>query len=526
MAKLVPCRGLGVLNLLNQEIVCDRFCFSHFKSYFCNRKFDEKMAKQVVDFKPIYCLSEETSSILLRTADDSVIRQKKNYKTYEPSNKRLNFEIDCDGNVTNVKKDSLALRIMDNLRTREVTDPNEGKEKRNRKIGAVFMFSGSTDRIREMAWIERSKDYRDGTRFSWLERSTQFERWAKQLYMFLCQRFGKDNVVAVIAHLDIARPEVIAIVLAVGDGKYFSFNQKFAGEDKFEYRRRDIDFWNSLYAEVNQDWGLDRGDRHSVPSGHLYNASTIEVELLQKINNDNKALLAAKQKELKDLNEQYKQATQREKSLLTMLSNLEAQKKDLEGRIVSTAALTQQSRISTAELTLQRQQLINEQNAIIAKIQVREEQVRRARVDLQAVADKRSAKQKEVEIIKRSNPIPASESGVEAMRKMEAAIWEEFIKDGDRQYYNIQNISGNYINVEAYQNKIKKSQIKFYIDYGELIVSVATAIYMGDLTRANALAEKHGLRQTSLVRERYFNNSVFLEACLNEALSMCQQEKS
>jgi hypothetical protein len=111
------------------------------------------------------------------------------------------------------------------------------------------------------------------------------------------------------------------------------------------------------------------------------------------------------------------------------------------------------------------------------------------------------------------------------MRKIEASIWEEFVKDGDRQYFNIQNISGNYLNVGDYQNQIKKSQIKFYIDYGELIVSIATAIYMGDLTRANALAEKHSLRRTSLVRERYFDNSVFLGACLNEALSMCKQEK-
>jgi hypothetical protein len=209
-----------------------------------------------------------------------------------------------------------------------------------------------------------------------------------------------------------------------------------------------------------------------------------------------------------------------------MLSNLEAQKKDLEGRIASVAALTQQSRISTAELTCQRQQLIDELNAISRKIQEREEQVRRARVDLQAVADKRSLKQKEFEIIKKSNPIPTSESGVEAMRKMEAAIWEEFVQDGGRQYNNILNISGNYLNVEDYQNQIKKSQMKFFIDYGELVVSIATAIYMGNLTRANALAKKHGLRQTSLVRERYYNNSVFLGVCLNEALTMCKQEKT
>lgn len=45
------------------------------------------MAKQVIDFKPIYCLSEETSSILLRTADDNVIRQK---KTIRPMSRPTN----------------------------------------------------------------------------------------------------------------------------------------------------------------------------------------------------------------------------------------------------------------------------------------------------------------------------------------------------------------------------------------------------------------------------------------------------
>ena len=61
---------------------------------FAAENLDKIMAKQVVDFRPLYNLSEETSRILLRTADDSIIRQKKNYKTYESANSRLNFEID------------------------------------------------------------------------------------------------------------------------------------------------------------------------------------------------------------------------------------------------------------------------------------------------------------------------------------------------------------------------------------------------------------------------------------------------
>lgn len=47
---------------------------------FAAENLDKIMAKQVVDFRPLYNLSEETSRILLRTADDSIIRQKKTIK--------------------------------------------------------------------------------------------------------------------------------------------------------------------------------------------------------------------------------------------------------------------------------------------------------------------------------------------------------------------------------------------------------------------------------------------------------------
>ena len=364
------------------------------------------MAKQIIDLSPFFSLTEERSELLLRTADVNTIRQHKEYKTYNPRYSHLNFEIDEDGLISSVNKKSLVARIDDRLKSQGLSNPNSNDSKIRRKIGAVIMFSGSKDRIQEMAFGSERRYFSPRGCCPEKIDTCNFKEWAIQLRDFLCKRYGKKNLVAIIAHLDIARPEVIAIVLAVGDGKYISYNQIFAGHDGLEYRQRDIDLWDELHRQVNVKWGMERGERHSVSHGHFYKATTAYVEMLQKMRDRLDEDIRNKTKELNKLNEELVTSDRRVKGLSTMLKNLETRKDEIENEISTQETQTQEND-SLEKIAKQKEDLINELNGVLDKIRERQKQLVTARQQLQDVADQRAAAQKAIKTLKKPNSFQA-----------------------------------------------------------------------------------------------------------------------
>lgn len=480
------------------------------------------MAKQIIDLSAFFSLTEERSELLLRTADVNTIRQHKEYKTYNPRYSHLNFEIDEDGVISSVNKKSLVTRIDDRLKSQGLSNPNSNDSKIRRKIGAVIMFSGSKDRIQEIAFGSERRYFSPRGCCPEKIDTRNFKEWAIQLRDFLCRRYSKKNLVAIIAHLDIARPEVIAIVLAIGDGKYFSYDEVFAGQDDKEYCQRDIDLWDELHRQVNVKWGLERGERHSVPDGHFFKATTAYVEMLQKMRDGLNEDIRNKTKELNKLNEDFAISDRRVKGLSTMLANLETQKAEIEAEIKSPEAQMKETD-SLENIRIQKDAQIKKLDDILDKIRERQKQLVTARQQLQDVADQRAAAQKAVETLKKPNSFQAKKLHEITLKKMVKTIWGELLCHGKELYSNVISLGDDWNNIvrtERYRAPIEESDIELLIDNGHLLVDIATNIYVGDLGTANELAEENGLRPTTLERDKYFDNGEFMEKCFFEALEM------
>ena len=486
------------------------------------------MAKQIIDLRPFSSFSEERSSILLRTAETNQIREHREYKTYNPRYAHLNFEISGEyGLIVPVNKKSLVSRIDECLEKQGLISMNSGKHKGRRKIGAVIMFSGSMERMQQIAFGNGGVAFSPDGECPEKARTNNFRRWALQIREFVCQRYGKKNLVAIIAHLDIARPEVIAIVLAVGDGKYLSYNEVYAGADGFEYRQRDIDLWDKLYEQVNINWGLERGERRSAPSGHFFGATTAQVEMLQKIRDQLKDDIENKVKKLNTLTADVSQAERREKGLSTMLSNLEVKKAEIEAEISHLQSQVKEDRISNDEIEQRKLGLYNELDGILDKIRERQKQLAIARQQLQDVADQRAQLQDQLAILKKSNHLQTTNLHEKTLCQMQAFIWKELMTYGTGLLKNVMGIGEDWNEVRKvnYRAPIERSNMAPLLKHGNLIIDIATKIYVGDLTAANTLAAKNGLRTTKLERVRPYDNKLFLTDCFEEALNMIKTKK-
>ncbi len=485
------------------------------------------MAKQIIDLRPFSSFSEERSDILLRTVDADQIREHREYRTYNPAYARLNFEITEYGLIVPVKKKSLVSRIDECLEKQGLDSMTSGKRKSGRKVGAVIMFSGSWDRMQQIAFGNKGVTFTlDGCCPKEVN-TINFRRWALEIRKFVCQRYGKKNLVAFIAHLDIARPEIIAVVLAVGDGKYLSYNEVYAGADGLEYRQRDIDLWNKLYEQVNVKWGLERGERRSVPSGHYYEATAAQVEMLQEIREKLNDEIESKVKELNTLNTDLSLSERRVKGLTTMLTNLQDKKDKIVSEISSLQSQVEEGRTSNDEMEKRKWALADQLNAILKKIRERQKQLGTARQQLQDVADRKVQLQDQMAILKKTDPLLIKNPGEKTVRQMQIFIWKELMTYGTKLLQNVLDVSDDWNAVRAvnYRAPIEQSNMAPLLKHGNLIVEIATKIYVGDLTAANRLASKNGMRTTKLERERPFDNELFLKKCFDEALNMVKTKE-
>ena len=93
------------------------------------------------------------------------------------------------------------------------------------------------------------------------------------MYDVLAGRFGEENILSFIVHLDERSPHIHADLVPVNDKGRISFSSVFSGRDKYEYSKRTLAL-HDAFAEVNRNWGLRRGD--SVAVTHRKHRSTEE----------------------------------------------------------------------------------------------------------------------------------------------------------------------------------------------------------------------------------------------------------
>ena len=216
-------------------------------------------AKQVLDVQVSKGITVAQGNEHLRNRSEEAEKYAMSKGNYDPTRKHLNFEIVPGGKVRPIDTSrNIPERIADILGRRGIKDPNEGLIEPKYRTVVNIIFGGSRERMHELAFGTQKVDFEKGADNTRIKRKSDIERWAKDVYSFVCGRYGEQNVAAFIVHLDELNPHVHCTLLPIKDGR-FAYKEIFAGKDKFEYSARMKQLHTDFFAEVNTKWGMERG---------------------------------------------------------------------------------------------------------------------------------------------------------------------------------------------------------------------------------------------------------------------------
>ena len=297
---------------------------------------EKTQAKQVLHMQPRKGFTTAQSNEHQRRWTEAGWENAIAHGNYDRSRERLNFEIKKGGTVCPIDKNrSLPERMAENLRERGIKDPNEGlKEPKFRTI-ADFILSGSRDQMRKLAFGDQAVNYEPGFNEDNLnlKRMPEIEEWAKDIYSFMSDRYGEENIIGFYVHLDETAPHIHCTMMPIRDGK-FAFRDIFAGANKYEFSARMRELHSAL-ATVNERWGLNRGNAIA-GDGSTRHVSTEEYRrMLTEWSANTLSDLEDKQRKIDELRKQIAIAQRRVKGLTTMIENLSAERIRIEAEIAA-----------------------------------------------------------------------------------------------------------------------------------------------------------------------------------------------
>ena len=262
----------------------------------------------------------------LRNFSAEAYRRKLSY-AFDPTREHLNFEVRKGGVIVPVDKQlSIPKRIKDNLKARNIIDPNLGLPEPKYRTVANFILGGSRDQMHRLAFGEQQVNLDKGADNSKITRSPEIEKWAVDMYKFMSKKYGEKNIAAFIVHLDETNPHIHCTILPITERNKFSWKKVLSGADKFEYRDRMLKLHDEL-AEVNKKYQLERGDDISRTKAKHRTTEEYHQWRQKELRDD----VIAKQSELRLVDEKLsatsaalKRAETKLKGLTTMIKNLEA----------------------------------------------------------------------------------------------------------------------------------------------------------------------------------------------------------
>lgn len=293
------------------------------------------MSKQVMDMRPGKGFSVGQSNEHLRKWGDRSWEYATSTGNYDRTRAHLNFEIK-DGKVMDIDTTkSIPQRINENIRARGIKDPNEGLEEPKYRTVVNFIFGGSRDRMRELAFGNQEVCFTHESPNDHIVRKKDIERWALDVYNFVARKYGEDNIAAFIVHLDETNPHVHCTLLPIVNGK-FSFKKIFAGKDKFDFKNYMISLHND-FAKVNEKWGLNRGESTVVTGARHRSTEQYKLDLSRECTSLEEQI-EDKKSILKQLTFEVSFAEKRVKGLNSMIANLENRRHQLENEMSDLAS--------------------------------------------------------------------------------------------------------------------------------------------------------------------------------------------
>ncbi|MBC5614611.1 MobV family relaxase [Bacteroides hominis] len=438
--------------------------------------------KQVLDVQVSKGITAAQGNEHLRNRSERAEKYAMNKGNYDPTRKLLNFEIAPGGKIGPIDTTrNIPERMADILSNRGIKDPNEGLLEPKYRTVVNIIFGGSRERMQELAFGTQKVDFEKGADNTRIERKRDIERWAKDVYSFVCGRYGEQNVAAFIVHLDELNPHIHCTLLPIKDGR-FAYKEIFAGKDKFEYSERMKQLHTDFFAEVNTKWGMSRGSSVS-ETGARHRTTEEYRRMLSEECTTIEENIDRHQKVLSALQSDIRLAERRVKGLTTMVDNLEKSKAKKEAQLSAAEHDLKTNSGNAAELAAQMQDLKKELQGIDKQLADKQEKLKTADQQLTDLKRDMSAIQERTEELK--------EDAYKYSRDVHSKV-DSLLKD-----VLLESMAGEYRNASA-QLGVSERQlfdgtlVQSIAEQGTEVMHCATMLFLGMVDDATTFAETHG----------------------------------
>ena len=309
------------------------------------------MAKQVIDIMPTKGMTAAQSNAHLRKYSEGAYQNMRS-NNFDPTRAHLGFEVTKGGKIVPIDMNhSIPERMKENLAAIGIKDPNEGLAEPMYRTIANIILGGSREQMRRLAFGSPDVNFNLGADNSHIIREKGIEEWAKDTYEFIARRFGEENILAFVVHLDETNPHVHCTVMPINEENKFSWKSYF-GKSKEEGRKKFQEMHDSL-SEVNRKYGLDRGDNiHETGAKHR---TTEEYKqwLWEECNRLEKEA-DGKRMVIRMLDEEIRRAEIKIKGLTTIINNLNEKKNNLLKEVDSLEQQYRNGAITIEEMNMKR----------------------------------------------------------------------------------------------------------------------------------------------------------------------------
>jgi len=460
------------------------------------------MAKQVFDLHAGKGMSAGQSTEHLRNYK-VVDPDYKKYGYYDPTRVNLNFEVGRGGVIKPVNKQySIVQRFKDNLRNRGIEDPNEIKRKKglepNRNTVANIILGGSRDQMHKLAFGDQQIDLAKGADNRHVIRHPEIEKWAQDMYNYIARRFGEENIIAFIVHLDEKNPHIHCTLVPVNEKNKISFRDVFGDSKKAK------DVFKRLHdevAEINKQYGLERGTDINT-TGAKHRTSEEYWQWLKDRCSEMENNLQGKKKELDFLDKEYRRTDIKVKGLSKMLENMKVSRNDIQEEIRQLEEDVKEGRSNSDDIRQQIQQFNKELEDVDKKMKDKKEKLDQASQQLEIILDQKADAQHKYDdlrrAINREQQTLNEMSGTRIIEESQAQGWREFATDIQQRFDNLSDYRSSLsdekkeIYDKIYNEIFDCSIIEDAAQRGAEIIAVTAALYMDSIEQAIYFAQSRG----------------------------------
>ena len=437
--------------------------------------------KQVMDFRPSKGITTAQSNEHQRRWTEKGWGSAEATGNYDRSRERLNFEI-RGGKVCPIDKSrSIPERMADILRSRGIKDPNEGLAEPRFRTVVNFIFGGSRERMTELAFGDQKVDLTHGADNSHLTRCKDIEEWAKDVYRFVADKYGEENIVAFIVHLDETNPHVHCTLLPIKDGK-FAYKQIFAGKDKYEFSQRMKQLHTDFFTEVNTKWGMSRG--RSVSETGARHLTTEEYRrMLSEECTTFEENIDRHRKVLFSIQSDIRLAERRVKGLTTMVDNLEKSKAEKQAQLSAAERDLAANSDDAAELEMLIESLQKELQGIDRQLADKQGKLQAADRQLADLKENMDAVQQRTEELRAE----AYRYSRDVHSKVDTLLKDALLEGLVGEYRNLS------ARLDAPQRQLfDDTLVQAIAEQGAEVMHCATMLFLGMVDDATTFAETHG----------------------------------